>query len=212
MKGGGLMKIVNGAYDIVVGERVPLLSNAIDLADEFRRKSSGVERAIDRLIRKHVIWAASAGFVTGLGGLLTLPVAVPGNVLSVYYLQLRMIAAIAYLRGFDPKDEKVRGLAYACLLGSGTSDVLKDVGIKAGTRMTQAWLAKLPAAFFFEINKAVGFRLMARAGSRGLFNMVDLVPLVGGAISGGVDAAATKVIGEMARKLFQEEKKEERLF
>ena len=52
------------------------------------------------------------------------------------------------------------------------------------------------------INRAVGFRLVTKAGARGVVNLVKIVPLVGGVVGGALDAAATKVIGQTAKQVF----------
>ncbi|MGO2174028.1 MAG: EcsC family protein, partial [Staphylococcus equorum] len=72
----------------------------------------------------------TSGFLTGLGGMITLPVALPANITSVVYVQMRMIAAIAHIRGYDLKDDEVKTLVYLCLTGQTAGDILKDVGVK----------------------------------------------------------------------------------
>ena len=52
------------------------------------------------------------------------------------------------------------------------------------------------------INRAVGFRLVTKAGTRGVVNLVKVVPLVGGFVGGALDAVATKVIGRTAKQVF----------
>jgi uncharacterized protein (DUF697 family) len=151
-----------------------------------------------------VAQAGTAGLVSGLGGVITLPVSIPANLVSVLYLQLRMIAAIAHLRGYDVRSEKVRGLAIACLVGSSATDILKDVGVNVGTRLTQQALARLPANFLASINKAVGVRLAAKAGTSGAVNVSKLVPIMGGLVSGAFDAATTYGIAAAAKAIFVE--------
>jgi hypothetical protein len=51
------------------------------------------------------------------------------------------------------------------------------------------------------INRAVGFRLVTKAGTRGVVNLVKVVPLAGGLVA-ALDAAATKVIGSTAKQAF----------
>lgn len=46
-----------------------------------------------------------------------LPVAIPANISSVLYIQLRMIAAIAIMSGHDVKDDKVRTLPTPAFAG-----------------------------------------------------------------------------------------------
>jgi hypothetical protein len=54
------------------------LSGAVPIADEHLLAAGGDrEEAVRRLIATHVRLAAVSGFVTGVGGIATLPVSVP---------------------------------------------------------------------------------------------------------------------------------------
>ena len=46
--------------------------------------------------------------MTNIGGVATLPVAIPANITGVAIVQIRMVAAIAHLRGYDLNDNRVR--------------------------------------------------------------------------------------------------------
>lgn len=70
--------------------------------------------------------------------------------------------------------------------------------MKLGTALT----ARVPAAALIRINQAVGFRLITKAGTTGFINLTKWVPVLGGLIGGGFDAALTRGIGAMAKKLF----------
>ena len=58
-----------------------------------------VEILVIQIVNYQVAKCTTSGFVTGLGGLITLPVAIPANVSSVMYVQMRMIACLAYMGG-----------------------------------------------------------------------------------------------------------------
>ena len=67
-----------------------------------------------------------------------MPVAVPANVASVIYVQLRMIATVARIGGYNPSDDQVRTMAYVCLKGSAAADIIKKAGINIGEKITIA--------------------------------------------------------------------------
>ena len=90
----GLRKALHG---------LPGTDNIFELAESYLSKNSTIDEAIDSLIRWQNTKAATSGFLTGLGGLITLPVAIPANLASVIYVQIRMIGTIAYMRGYDLK-------------------------------------------------------------------------------------------------------------
>ena len=71
--------------------------------------------------------------------------------------------------------------------------------------MAMSALKRLPGRTFIEINKRVGFRLLTKFGEKGVINAGRAVPLLGGLVGGGVDAAWTKSIGNRARDIFTPE-------
>ncbi len=144
----------------------------------------------------------TSGFLTGLGGVITLPVAIPANVGSVLYVQMRMIAAIAQMGGYDVRSDQVQTLVYMCLVGTSLADIAKQAGIKISEKGLQAAIKKLPGAALVKINQKVGFRLLTKFGTKGAINLVKLVPVVGGVIGGGLDVVATREIAKNAIKLF----------
>lgn len=60
------------------------------------------------------------GFVSSFGGFITMPVTLPANITSVIYVQMRMIAAIALIRGYDLRDNEVQTFVYSCLVSRAT--------------------------------------------------------------------------------------------
>jgi uncharacterized protein (DUF697 family) len=181
---------------------IPGVDGLEDLAQSYRAQHRCSDEDIDRLINWQVAKAGAAGFVTGIGGMLTLPVAIPANVASVLYIQIRMIGAIAHLRGYDVRNDQVRSLVVACLAGSAALDILKDVGINIGAKLTRQMLLRIPGEVLKKVNQTVGFRLVTKAGSKGAVNLIKGVPLVGGVVGGTFDAAATKAIGRTAKQVF----------
>ena len=69
------------------------------MAEEYLKKNPNLEEAAKSFIKFQIAKCATSGFVTGLGGLITLPVAIPANISSVMYVQMRMIAGVAYIGG-----------------------------------------------------------------------------------------------------------------
>lgn len=69
--------------------------SAWDLAGNYQKHEGSTLDQVNSLIRWQNTKAATSGFVTGVGGLITLPVTVPAHITTVLFLQVRMIAAIA---------------------------------------------------------------------------------------------------------------------
>jgi hypothetical protein len=114
-----------------------------------------------------------------------------------------MIAAIAHMGGYDIKTDQVKGLVYVCLAGDKAKDILKQLGIEFGTKLSKSIIQRyVTGAALTKINQAVGFRFITKAGTKGVVNLGKAVPLVGGVIGGSFDALSTNKIGNIARDCF----------
>ena len=194
-----MMQLLDTVYEKSL-QGVPKVSQPINiLADDYLMKHNTVEAAAKSFINYQI---ATSGFVTGLGGLITLPAALSANIGSVLYVQIRMITCLAYMGGYDPESDQVQTLIYACLAGISVDQILKNFGVQFGTKLTTAMIKKIPGSVLTRINQGVGFRLVTKFGSKGLINLGKAVPVVGGVISGGFDFAETRVIAKRAYKMF----------
>jgi uncharacterized protein (DUF697 family) len=142
------------------------------------------------------------GFVTGIGGIATIPL-IPANVTASLTLGLNTIAGVAELRGYDTKHSKVRTLMLIALLGEGGKEILKSMGIQAGKGVLQGVLKQVPTKALIEINKQVGFRLIAKYGAgRGVITVMKIVPLAGGVVGGTLDGTFVYTCGQSAKNYF----------
>lgn len=208
-----LLKLLDSLYDYAV-EGIPRLgqksatemADAYKLADDYRKpprqEPLSPDEAARRLVRWQVLKAGTTGFVTGLGGLITMPIGVPANLVGVLFLQVRMIAAIAHLGGHDTGRDDVRTLCYACLCGKAATDILKSTGIEIGKKLATTAIKAIPGHTLIGINKAVGFRLLTKFGEKGIVNIHKFIPVAGGIVGGGFDASTTYAIGKVARNVF----------
>ena len=196
-----IMELLDTLYEKSING-IPKVSQPIDvLANDYLSKNS-TEKAARQFVNYQVAKCTTSGFVTGLGGLITLPVAIPANVSSVMYVQMRMIACLAYMGGYDTHSDQVQTLVYACLAGISIDQIIKQAGIKFGTKFTTAMVKKIPGTVLTKINQKVGFRFLTKFGEKGIINIAKLVPVVGGVIGGGFDLVETKVIANRAYKMF----------
>ena len=196
-----MIKLLDWAYEKAISG-LPGMDSATELANSFNTGKGTPRDNANSLIRWQNAKAGTSGFVTGIGGLMTLPVAIPANMASVLYIQIRMIAAIALMGGYDLRDDKVKSLVYMCLVGNFVKDILQETGIRLGTRFTARVIEQLSEKTLLAINQRVGFRLLAASGTKGIISLGKAVPVVGGLIGGSIDLAATNAIGNMARNTF----------
>ncbi len=196
-----IKRVLDTCYEKAL-DGLPTSKSVADLGESYLTKYYNKETAAKKLISAQILKCTTSGFITSLGGFITLPVAIPANVGSVLYVQLRMIASIAYIGGYDPSDDEVQTLAYLCLTGSAISDVIKGTGIKIGQKVSVNLLKKIPGTILTKINQKVGFRLLTKFGTKGVVNLVKLVPGISGVIGGSIDAAGTKIIAQKAYNMF----------
>ena len=176
--------------------------SAQKVADVKRAERPDAEDAIDAVVRGHLKLAAAGGFVTGLGGFITLPVALPANVVEFYVVATRMVASIASLRGYDIKQPEIRSAVLLTLVGADADDLLQKAGVMATGRLSNLAAQRLPGPALMVVNKAVGFRLLSTAGKKTLTRFGKGVPVIGGVVGAGLDSYLLKRIADHARHEF----------
>lgn len=199
---GPINRLTSTARDLGIDGLGPLPS-AQAMAEEALADSDGdVEAAVKRVARRHLAGGAIGGFLTSLGGFVTMPVALPLNVAEFYVQATRMVAGIAHLRGYDLQDPSVRTAVVLTLVGSDLDEVLTKAGVAAplgAGRVASFATGQLPPSVMMIVNKGIGFRLLQRASAGRLTSRLGRgVPLVGGAIGGGLDAYMMKRIADHA--------------
>ncbi|QIK71580.1 EcsC family protein [Propioniciclava coleopterorum] len=176
-------------------------SSAQDVARQaLERENGDVAAAIRRVVRRAEFGGAAGGFVTSLGGFLTMIVAIPANVFEFYVQATRMTAAVAVLRGYDVSDERIRTAILLTLVGSNAADILTRAGVATGSSAALQVAARggLPRPALMVVQKAVGFRILRSVGERVFTRLGKLVPLAGGVFGAIVDFAMMKRIGHQA--------------
>ncbi len=196
-----IMKALDWAYEKAI-DGIPGLDSAPELAENYMKGDGSLHDKVNSLIKWQNTKAGTSGFLTGLGGLITMPLMIPANIASVMYVQIRMIAAIAHMGGNDLNDDRVKTLVYTCLTGNAAIDIIKQAGIQIGKKLTTQAIKNVSRELITKINQKVGFRLLTKFGEKGVINLGKAVPLAGGVIGGTTDFFTTNTIGEIARDTF----------
>lgn len=186
---GIIAKTLDWAYSKAVSGFTGV-DSAYDLGNSYLAQQGSLEAQVDSLIKWQVAKAATSGFVTGLGGVMIMPLTVPANIASVIYVQIRMIAAIAYMGGHDIREDRVKSLIYICMVGNGAKELLKDMSVKAGERLAA------------KIAEKVSTSIASKTGEKSVTSLGKAVPVLGGVVGGSYDAITTKVVGKVAKKIF----------
>lgn len=186
---GIIAKTLDWAYSKAVSGFTGV-DSAYDLGNSYLAQKGSLEDQVDSLIKWQVAKAATSGFVTGLGGVMIMPLTVPANIASVIYVQIRMIAAIAYMGGHDIREDRVKSLIYICMVGNGAKELLKDMSVKAGERLVA------------KIAEKVSTNIASKTGQKSVTSLGKAVPVLGGVVGGSYDAITTRVVGKVAKKIF----------
>lgn len=199
-----IMKLLDTCYEKCLSG-VPKVSPSVEsMANDYLIKYLREEDACKAMLQNQIAKCTTSGFITGFGGIVTMPVSIPANVGSVLYVQMRMIACTAYMAGFELDSDQTQTFVYACLAGVAVNELIKQAGIKFGVKFANGLIKKIPGKALTKINQKVGFRFITKFGEKGILNLGKMVPGVGAVIGGGLDLVETKVIADRAYKWFFE--------
>lgn len=200
-----IMKLLDSCYEKCLNG-VPYVSPTVEeFAKDYLDKHPTKELACKAMIKNQIIKCTTSGFLTGFGGIVTMPVTLPANIGSVLYVQMRMIACTAYMAGFELNSDQTQTFVYACLAGVAVNELVKQASIKFGVKFATGLIKKIPGKVLTKINQKVGFRFITKFGTKGIVNMGKLIPGVGAVVGGSLDLVETKAIGDRAYKWFFEE-------
>ncbi len=200
---GAATRVVHEALDRAITGVGPLPGAAAAAEKQLAERPGDVDRAIHDVVENHVRYAAAEGFVTNIGGLVTMTVTVPANIAGLALIQCRMVAAIAHLRGYDLDDPRTRDGILAGLLGDDRVNTLIRKKRIPGTPMAIATAPVHDPHLDTLMATEVAAELMTRVAGKRLASTIGRrVPVVGGMIGASADAFSTWQVGRyMTREL-----------
>lgn len=86
---------------------------------------------------------------------------------------------------------------YACLAEISINELLKQTGIKLGTKLVIKSIDKISGKILTKINQKIGFKLITKFEEKGIINLGKMVPIVGIVINGGLDFSIWEVREEV---------------
>jgi uncharacterized protein (DUF697 family) len=190
--------ITDGSSNAQDEEKLKL--SVIDMVKKYQDKfPNEPEKQINSLIRRQVAICSASGFLSGLFGVMTIPVTLPANMASVFYFQLRMAAAIACIRGYDLESDEVRKFTQMCVAIQDARKMIEDIGANVldGKLSPQAI-----HDIIIKVSGIVAGKLLAKVGGKGAVDISKMIPLIGGVAGGAIDAVWTRSIASMAKKNF----------
>jgi hypothetical protein len=174
----------------------PLDGAALAAEKQLDEQHGDIDAAIREVIENNVRLAGAQGFLTNIGGVVTMSVTVPANIAGLALLQCRMVAGIAHLRGYDLQDKRTRNAIMASLLGEERLLGLIRKKKVPGTPMALATAPVHDPNLDLIMANEVASELLTRiAGKRLATTVGRRVPVVGGLVGAGTDGYATWRIG-----------------
>lgn len=161
------------------------------------------EAAIDSIVNQHIGLASAQGFVTSVGGLITVPIGLPANLAGLAILSVRMVAAVAHLRGYDVTDRRVRAAITLAMLGEDEVRKLVTEGKLPSTPLAIATAPVFDPELERQISERVAGSISGRIGGKHLAVVVlQRIPLIGGGVGAVVDGLLTFGLAGYARREF----------
>ncbi|WP_288686720.1 EcsC family protein [uncultured Catenibacterium sp.] len=196
------MELLDNCYTKCLDGIPKVIPRIEDMANDYLIKYDNTEDACKAMLKNQITKCTTSGFVTGFGGVITMPFTLPANVGNVMYVQMRMIACTAYMAGYDLNSDQTQTFVYACLAGVAVNGILKKAGISFGVKLATGVIKKIPGKVLTKINQKVGFRFITKFGTTGVVNLGKMIPGVGAVIGGGLDFVETNVIADCAYRWF----------
>lgn len=201
-KAEDVMNLLDSCYEKCLNGVSMVSPSVEEMANDYLNKYPTKEEACKAMLNNQIVKCTTSGFVTGFGGFIVMPIAIPANISSVIYVQMRMIACTAYMAGYELNSDQTQTFVYACLAGVALNNALKQAGIKVGIKLANGVIKKIPGKVLTKINQKVGFRFITKFGTTGVVNLGKMIPGVGAIVGGGLDLAETKIIANRAYKWF----------
>src|SRR5436190_23863040 len=159
---------------------------------QLREQHGHVDKAIHEVIENHVRYAGVGGLVTNFGGWTTAAIIAPANVTELAFIQCRMVTGIAYLRGYDLDDPRVRNAVLVTIVGE---DAVRRMVKRMQLPAPPMAIATAPfhdPALDQVITSAVAAEMISRViGKRMISTAGKKIPVFGGLVGAGTDGFGT---------------------
>lgn len=149
------------------------------------------EQQIERLISWHCAQGAAQGAVSGVGGIVVLPITLPLSLVAGGVIQARLAYAIALVYGHDLDSAETREKVADCLIGAGKTSA-SAAGVASPRVLARAVRRRL--------TRRVGAAVLTRVGGE---SAARLLPVIGAATAGAVDYGFTRGVAHRAVAAFK---------
>ncbi|MCI8650504.1 MAG: EcsC family protein [Anaerotruncus sp.] len=169
--------------------------------DKLREQNTGIscDKLAHKILNRKSVKNGLVGAVTGLGGFIALPISVPADLACSWRIQASMAFSIAYVYGHTKDTTDLKTDLYLLLAGDSVKEALKQMGIELSKAVTKKAVQKyITKDIMLKIWRAVGRKIITKAGEKSLTSFVKLVPMVGAPVGFMFDWGATQAVGRFA--------------
>jgi len=204
MHWGNAQQVFNAVVDRGV-EGLPPLVSSWELAVKYLsdRSLPSNDLRVEALIRREARKNAFSTAVTNLGGVMTLPVAIPANIYASFAYQARLAAAVALIYGHDIRSHQVRVMVGLSLAGRKAVEVLKSLGVRFTVMLLERSAAQLSEKVLADIGAAVGLRILAQGSEQAAGLILKTIPVASAVVCGAIDWNYCRAVGKVSREIFR---------
>jgi len=168
---------------------------------KLRSQNQGISNddLAKKIVRRKSAKNGLVGAATGVGGLITLPVTVPTDLVASWRIQIFMAISIAHVYGHNIKTTDIKTDIYLILAGDSAKEALKRVGIEVAKGATKKAVNKyITREVMVQIWKIIPQKIITKAGEKSLTTFMKMVPIVGAPVGYIFDWSAAQVVGRNA--------------
>ncbi|AUN14694.1 EcsC family protein [Paraclostridium sordellii] len=157
-----------------------------------------------KILHRKSIKNGFVGAITGVGGLITLPVSVPADLVCSWRIQATMAFSIAYIYGHTKDTTDLKTDLYIIMAGDSAKEAIKRFGIEVSKNITKKAVDKyITKDIMVKIWKVVGQKIITKAGEKSMTSFMKLVPIAGAPVGFVFDWTATQAVGKIAIKYYK---------
>lgn len=198
-----LQKGLDTVVDYVISTDSVVIKSYVD---KLREQNMGItcDELAKKVMNRKSVKNGLVGAATGLGGIVTLPVSIPADLVCSWRIQASMAFSIAYIYGHTKDTTDLKTDLYLILAGDSAKEALKRFGIEVSKSVTKKAVDKyITRDIMVKIWKVVGRKIITKAGEKSLTSFMKLVPLVGAPVGFAFDWGATRAVGGLAIKYYK---------
>jgi hypothetical protein len=177
-----------------------------EYVEHLRKLNRGISKddLAKKIVSRRSLKAAGVGTITNVGGLITFPVTMPSNLYINFRNQARMVLSLAYLYGWNIRDEDIATDILLVMGGTGVTNTLDKIGIKLGQEYTKKTVNKyITREVMKKVNRVVSRKIISKAGQKSIVSFSRLVPVIAAPIGGTIDYLSTIILAKAALKFYR---------